>query len=90
MKQGQNETTGTKKDSTIKNLNDQPNVSWNTFNKIKSTNIRLFMVNDGNSWQYVGFFIRIYKTKHNVLASLHKLTKQNTIKIGRYFSEIAK
>ena len=51
MKQGQNETAGTKKDSTIKNLNDQPNVSWNTFNKIKSTNIRLLMVNDVNSWQ---------------------------------------
>ena len=51
MKQGQNETTGTKKDSTIKNLNDQPNVSWNTINKIKSTNIRLLMVNDVNSWQ---------------------------------------
>ena len=37
------------------------------------------MRNEVNNWQLVGFFILTYITKHNVLASLHKLTKQNTI-----------
>ena len=31
-----------------------------------------------------------YKTKHNVLTSLHELTKQNTLQKGRSFCEIAK
>ena len=31
-----------------------------------------------------------YKTKHNLLASLHELTNQNTLQTGRFFCEIAK
>ena len=72
---------------TIKNSNDQQNRwsssykirSRNTFNKTTSTNIRLLMRNEVNNWQKAGFFILTYKAKHNVLASLHELSEQNTI-----------
>ena len=65
----------------IKNINDQQNTSSssykisfrNTFNKITSTNIGLLMRNEVNNCYLFGFFILTYKTKHNVLASLHEL-----------------
>ena len=46
--------------------------------------------NEVNNWQQVGFFTLTYKTKHNTLASLHNLTKQNTLKTGCSFCDIAK
>ena len=33
---------------------------------------------------------KVLATKQNVLASLHELTKQNTLQTGRFFCEIAK
>ena len=41
------------------------------------------MRNDVNNWQQVGFFIQRFKTKHNVLTSLHEFTKQNIVQAGR-------
>ena len=35
-------------------------------NKITSKNIRLLMQNEVNNWQYIGFFILIYKRQYRL------------------------